>query len=168
MFEITTKGIILDKEPARDYDGVLTIYTEKLGKVIARAKSLRKITSKLAAHTEIGMLSEVRLVSRNSFMTQSGLRLADSLLSRQLFSDFYFLELVKELTLEFHEGRDLWQFLISGNPDRNELLRLSGFGVAAKTCNYCRNQAVLFYNIDQVFLCLLCSTEFPLSRLIKI
>lgn len=168
MFEITTRAIILDKNPERDHDAVLALYTEKLGKVTAHAKSLRKITAKLSAHTEPGMFSEVRLVGKNPFSSNAGLRLADSLSTDKIFFDYEFLNLVKELTLEFHKDSEIWNFLLLRRPDREEIFRLCGFGAGSKICNFCRNRASVFYNTDQTFLCLLCSTGFPVKTLLRI
>lgn len=128
MFECVTRAVILDKEPIGDYDGLLTLYTENFGKVSVKAKSIRKITSKLSAHTEPGTLLHLRLVGKNPFLKVKGsFWLVDGLKKKNLFTDFMFLEIVKNLTVEFHADRDLWRFLLEGKADRTALFTLLGF-----------------------------------------
>ncbi|MDP3956419.1 MAG: recombination protein O N-terminal domain-containing protein [bacterium] len=128
MFECVTKALVLEKIPMGDSDGLLTLYTERLGKVSVKAKSIRKVTSKLSAHTEPGMLSLVRLVGKNPFQkTLGSFWLSDSLGERKLFSDFIFLDSVASLTTEFHSDAELWQFLLRGTPDPKALFALLGF-----------------------------------------
>ncbi|HEY4523730.1 MAG TPA: recombination protein O N-terminal domain-containing protein [Candidatus Paceibacterota bacterium] len=128
MFECVTKALILDKEPVGDYDGLLTLYTEDFGKVSVKAKSIRKITSKLSAHTEPGTLSQLRLVGKNPFQKVKGsFWLVDGLMEKKLFSDFLFLEVIKTLTVEFHADRDLWRFLLEGKSDQAALFTILGF-----------------------------------------
>jgi hypothetical protein len=128
MFECSTKALILEKEPVGEYDGLLTLYTEDFGKVSVKAKSIRKITSKLSAHTEPGMLSSFRLIGKNPFQKVKGsFWLADGLGGRRVFSDFAFLDLVGSMTTEFHADRDLWKFLMRGRSDRKALFAILGF-----------------------------------------
>lgn len=47
-----TNGIILDRREYREYDRILTIYTQDYGKIEAVARGVRKIVSKLAGHLE--------------------------------------------------------------------------------------------------------------------
>lgn len=47
------KGIILDKYDFRENDRFFVIYTDKLGKIEAVAKGMRKIKSKMAGHLDL-------------------------------------------------------------------------------------------------------------------
>ena len=106
----------------------MTLYTEDFGKVSVKAKSIRKITSKLSAHTEPGTLSQLRLVGKNPFQKVKGsFWLVDGLMEKKLFSDFLFLEVIKTLTVEFHADRDLWRFLLEGKSDQAALFTILGF-----------------------------------------
>lgn len=130
MFECVTKAIVMEKEPLGDFDGVLTVYTEQFGKVSIKARSIRKITSKLSAHTEPGLLSTLRLVGKNPFQkTKMSFWLADAVEEKRLFTDFSFLDLVNNLTTEFHADRDLWEFLKQGETDKKTLMAIVGFSV---------------------------------------
>lgn len=127
MFECVTKALVLEKIPMGETDGLLTLYTERLGKVSVKARSLRKITSKLSAHTEPGYLALVRLVGKNPFQKAIGsFWLSDALCEKRLFSDVIFLDSVASLTTEFQTDRELWQFLLEGRTDRNALLSVLG------------------------------------------
>lgn len=129
MYEIITDAIVLDKQESGDFDALVTLYTEELGKVSARAKSSRKITSKLSAHIEPGALTTVRLIARNPFVgPKTTFQLVDGLIQKKLFNDFAFLDAVKKTTLEFHNDRTLWDFLIQGGADPGQLLAIVGFG----------------------------------------
>ena len=47
-----TRGIIIKRSNYSEADRILTIYTEKLGKIRVNAKGIRKIKSKLAGSLE--------------------------------------------------------------------------------------------------------------------
>src|SRR3989344_3413173 len=73
MREYVAIAVVLDREPIGEYDSRVHFMTEQHGKMIGRATSARKITSKLSAHLEPGTLTRLRLVE------QKGLRIVDSL-----------------------------------------------------------------------------------------
>src|SRR3989338_9513883 len=62
MREYYTPAVVLGSTPKRDKDAQIVLYTKDLGKVSAIAKSIRKITSKLAGHLKVGSLANVRLI----------------------------------------------------------------------------------------------------------
>ena len=64
MQECVTEALVLLKEPFSEYDARITLYTRLNGKLWAKAKSVRKITSKLNAHLEPGMVTLIRLTTR--------------------------------------------------------------------------------------------------------
>ena len=161
MLDIVTDALVLKKEPIGDYDALYTLFTCDEGKIAARATSVRKITSRLAAHLEPGLLSRVRLVAKNGART-GGTRfhVADALQERRLFADFSFLELVDGMTLLSHADPALWNFLQSGNHEKKKMLVLCGFG-EEQTCASCSLPAAKLYYPDQAFLCADCSSEIP-------
>lgn len=160
MLDIVAHAIVLKKEFLGDYDAIYTFFTKDYGKVSARAKSVRKIASRLAAHLEPGLLSGVRLVARGGRGERTHFQVADALLDRRLFTDFSFLELVDGMALSLHADSALWDFLLTGNSERKKLLALSGFG-EEQTCLSCSLPAVSLYHPDQAFLCARCSAEIP-------
>ena len=68
MLELVTEAIVLDKEDVGEQDSRVFLYTKDFGKIGAKATSLRKITSKLAAHLEPLNYATVRLVSRGNLL----------------------------------------------------------------------------------------------------
>ena len=128
MTEYVMDAVVLGKEPTGDYDMTVTLFTETLGKVSARATSARKITSKLAAHVEPGLLTTVRLTAKNGRTNGSRFQLTDALSKDHLFTDYIFLDTVDKVTLGGAHDHDLWQFLSRGVPSQEELLAVSGFG----------------------------------------
>jgi recombinational DNA repair protein (RecF pathway) len=64
MLEHYTTAIILDVEDRDDLDRMITLYTKDFGRLKARAKSVKKITSKLAGHLMPGNIVSIRLIER--------------------------------------------------------------------------------------------------------
>lgn len=77
MQEYATPAFVLDVQPAGEYDARVFLFTKELGRVTARAKSIRKINSKLAGHLQPLMLSTVRLVEKHGFQVVDALMLRD-------------------------------------------------------------------------------------------
>src|SRR3989344_519876 len=168
MLEYVTRAVVLEKSPAGDFDGIVSLYTEDFGRVSAKATSIRKIPSNLSAHLEPGNLATVRLVARRSPLISGGLRLVDGLSERKLFSDYLFLDIVSRMTVELHKDEGLWRFLLSGATDRPALFSHLGFGTPARGCTCCGAESAFFHETDQVFLCAPCSFSVPQSFLLHI
>src|SRR3989344_3034493 len=79
MIEYSTKAVVLKRVPKGDFDEVITLYTKDMGKISARAKGIRKITSKLSGHLQVGSLVTARLLRKtdiqliDAFSNRSGL-----------------------------------------------------------------------------------------------
>lgn len=67
-----TRGIILKRRNFSEADRILTIYTLKKGKVVAIARGIRKIKSKMAGHLEPFCLVDLQLVEGKNFDTITG------------------------------------------------------------------------------------------------
>jgi DNA repair protein RecO (recombination protein O) len=52
MSTYKTKAIVLSSYPYKEHDKIVTFYTQEYGKIEARARGTRKISSKLAGHLE--------------------------------------------------------------------------------------------------------------------
>ena len=61
MEEYVTDAIVLEKQPAGESDGRYRLFTERFGRIAAKAKSSRRIISKLAGHLEPGSVAKIRL-----------------------------------------------------------------------------------------------------------
>ena len=168
MQDIVTDAIILKKENLHDFNAIYTLFTKSQGKVTARATSVRKITSKLAAHLEPGLLSKIRLVARNGVLgARSHFQVVDALLEKRLYTNHSFLDLVSGISLSLHVDLALWNFLVTGNTDSKRLLALCGFG-ENQICISCGLPAVSLYHPEQEFMCHNCSVSVPKELVIRI
>ncbi len=79
MAECITDAIVIDKEESGEQDARVFLYTEALGSVVAKATSIRKITSKLATHLEPLNVIKVRLIERSTGGS-TGYQIGDALL----------------------------------------------------------------------------------------
>jgi hypothetical protein len=169
MIEYATEAIVLQKEPTQEFDAFYTLFTRDLGRLSVKAKSVRKPTSKLAAHLEPGLMTRVRLVGRGVGVARhAGFWVADSLSEERLFTDFDFLDFVAKNTLEFQSDAELWEFLAKGTPDRSVFLRLMGLG-GGGPCGECGLRPPSFlHEANHVLLCEVCSRQFPSFLLLHI
>ncbi len=161
MLDFVTEAIILKKEPLGDFNATYTFFTKDVGKVTARATSVRKITSRLSAHLEPGLLSQIRLVAKKGTLgNRSHFQVVDALLDHRIFIDHTFLEMVSQMMLLSQADQTLWNFLLTGNTDKKAILTLCGFG-GEQSCVNCNSPAVTLYHPDQEFMCENCSFSIP-------
>lgn len=173
MNEFLTDAIILDTEDSGDLDRIIYMYTSDLGKVKARAKSIRKITSKLAGHLEPLSLTKVRLVEKNGF------QVVDAILIRQLPKSAEAISLtqfIKEMTFEGNQDKKLWLAVKKSFEDIKAkkfsfkpLLEILGFGPGFATCAICKDKKVSCFSFkDHVFFCAKCAVKIPKNEVILI
>ncbi|MEK7193558.1 MAG: recombination protein O N-terminal domain-containing protein [Patescibacteria group bacterium] len=155
MREYLSEAIVLDKEPNGDLDVRFSLFTKKFGKLHAKAKSARKITSKLAPHLEPGNLVQVRLVEKN------GLQVVDALKKTFLdinLRDLYHLE---KILAEGEPDKALWQALIEKRFVWREVLALLGWDPENALCEACEKYNPAYFDTrTQRFLCGNCSDIF--------
>ena len=82
-----TEGLVLKKQEANDVDALLTLYTKKRGKILVKAKGVRKRESKLKGFLEP--------FSFNSFLLARGKGLTDALAGAESLDGFW--EIRKDL-----------------------------------------------------------------------
>lgn len=148
MIEYVTEAVVLDKEPVGETDVRVFLYTRHFGKVAAKAKSARKIISKLNSHLEPLNLVQVRLVEKN------GLQVADALRFGRLPEDqLRQLRLIHELTPEFEADAMLWSAILS-RAGENVLLKILGFDGQFAVCGRCGdNQGLVFLVSELNYFC---------------
>jgi len=128
-----TKGIILKKTGLSDTDRLLTVYTEKFGKILVRARGVGKKESKLKSLIEPLNIYELLLarsknidVLANSYPIKEFLYLRQNL--KNLALAIYFAELVDRLVVAPEYDENLWALLVRGleaaNQKRDNLLKL--------------------------------------------
>lgn len=174
MFEITTDALVLDKEPSGEYDSRVFLYTKELGGVVARGTSMRKISSKLAAHFEPLNFVKVRLIQKNK--DSAGFQIGDSLVSdrknlwqknaRGAREALRLTAVLKESGFRDSPDPELWNFLehtFSSPPEGDlgvykiELLKVLGFDPAFALCARCESGAPATFSFeDMSFYCHSC------------
>lgn len=69
---LKTTGVVIKRSNFGEADRILTIFTERFGKIKAFAKGVRKTKSKLAGHLEPFMLVDLMLHEGRTFYTVTG------------------------------------------------------------------------------------------------
>ncbi len=160
MHEYVAQAIILDREPQRDMDSRVSFLTEQFGKLVGKATSARKITSKLAAHLEPGNLVHVR------FVEKKGLQIVDSLKVRRVGATAPDLHALNQLLGEGESEPELWQLLKGRNFTWPEALRILGWDPRQSGCVQCRGVSAAFYLAHQELFCRPCSLKLPPSQVL--
>jgi len=62
-----TSALILNRQPYREYDSLVTVYTPDLGKLNLVARGTQKLQSKLAGHIEPLTLAEIMIITGRGF-----------------------------------------------------------------------------------------------------
>ena len=167
MRECYTPALVLGLSPRKDKDAQVILYTKDLGRVSAVAKSIRKITSKLAGHLKVGTLANVRLIDAGgSYQLIDGLAFKTPCGGGEQLKLAAFLESVippgqPDIQMwytvsEIFEGGTITPRIY------RYLLRLMGFVMGsgdALICQGCKGEkeeVVYFYAPDIIFLCLSC------------
>ena len=157
MQEYVVNAIVLRKYPQGDLDGRYTLFTERFGKITAKAKSSRKITSKLAPHLEPGTLLRVR------FIEAHGTQIIDALKNGITPLSLLDLHLLSMLLSEGQPEADLWQILaVEGRFSWPRALAILGWdpdGALCITCN--ARPGKHFYVPRQEFFCDTCVKKLP-------
>lgn len=160
MNEYNTVGLVLDSEDLGEFDKLIHLYTKALGRVAVRAKSLRKINSKLAGHLEPLSAVRLRLVEKNGF------RVADAVSTKQVTASkeaVEFFDFIKEMTPELQSDKRLWQVIKTvlvrakkSFPYR-QVLEVLGFNPKFAKCRICDTSKIFYFILsEEVFLCQRC------------
>ncbi|MBI4119340.1 MAG: DNA repair protein RecO [Parcubacteria group bacterium] len=170
MTEYFTEALVLDQEDIGEGDAWIYLYTQKLGKIRARAASIRKVTSKLAGHLQPLNFAAVRIVEKNGLRLVDGLSLGKVRAARQAAALSAAL-LVKEIAAEYQPDPVVWHFLktifLSGKDEyldnRKMILKALGFESPSDKCQACRRQPFTHFAYqDAQFLCARCVQDFKL------
>jgi len=163
MIEYFTSALVLDTENSAEFDKSIYLYTKDLGKVAAKAKSIRKITSKLAGHLQPLNFVRVRLVEKRGF------QITDALTTDKIKPSPEALELlqfIKEMTFDLQPDKNFWSVIKKTFKDLKNnkkfsyqpLLRALGFAPDFSRCHVCHSKFVSYFSkTEQVFLCRRCA-----------
>lgn len=176
MSEVIISAIVLDREPTREYDEYIHLYSREHGRLVARAVSSRKMHSKFSHHLDPLNRVDARLVGNGQFVLTDAVQI-DRFVALRANRE----ELLKALRLTafvrsfFPEGgvdERAWYFLNDNfrdaKIDARSFLSLLGFG-NGEICRKCgKKVAERFFVIDHTFLCVSCSSKMPDNQLLYI
>jgi DNA repair protein RecO (recombination protein O) len=111
-----TQGIILKKAEANDSDRLLTVYTQKFGKILVRGRGIGKKESKLKSLIEPFNLYELMLArSRNVDVLANSSPIKEFIFLRSNLENLalaiYFAELVDKLVVAPEQDENIWALL---------------------------------------------------------
>ena len=154
MQEYVSEAIVLKKQHLGDCDIRYSFFTRRFGKMIAKAKSARKITSKLAGHLEPGNLVRVR------FIEKTGLQITDALKESRLETSLENLSFLSDLLPEGEPEPALWAHCTAGHFAPLDILRMLGWDPVHASCVSCNSSEIDSFHINsQDFFCRQCSLK---------
>jgi recombinational DNA repair protein (RecF pathway) len=163
MQEYVSEAIVLKKQPLGDCDFRYSIFTRRFGKMVAKAKSARKITSKLAGHLEPGSVIRTRLIEKN------GLQIIDALKERRLSVALSDLSFLSDILSEGEAEPELWERCAAGDFSRREIFRVLGWNPEYAECATCASPEVFAFHIpSQEFFCRRCASKLGRTGIILI
>ena len=161
MREYFTKALVLDQKNAGEYDKRIILFTEEMGKVSAKAKSARKITSKLSGHLQPGNLVQARLVEKN------GLQIVDALKISKLDFELADLYSLDNILADNEPDPRLWHLLSAGKFNWPQILTILGWDPREAICHLCSaGEPAAFSIFGQEFFCAPCSLKLSQKELL--
>lgn len=162
MHEYRSDAVVLDAAPAGESDTRFFLYTERYGRIVARAKSARKITSKLTPHLQAGDFAAVRIVEKN------GLRMADALKSRRLPHAPGNLAALNRLLHDGERDAGLWALVTAATYDWRSVLARLGWDPARASCTRCKKNVSVFIIHSQEFVCPVHASKLPAGEVVSV
>ena len=161
--EYLSEAIVLEKETSGDLDIRVSLFTKKFGKLKARAKSARRIVSKLSPHLEPGNVVLARLIEKN------GLQVVDALKQARLAlppGDLFFLN---HIIAEAEPDIRLWRSIMSDDFSWVRILEILGWDPREAACAHCAGSKPAFFSVfKQELFCDECASKLGRSTLLCI
>jgi DNA repair protein RecO (recombination protein O) len=112
-----TRGIVIKRSDFSESDRILTIFTERFGKVKAIARGVRKVSSKLAGSLEPFMLLGLMLYEGKTFYTVTGVVIEAEYpkvhtVLKKMAGAFYIGELIDKFEEEKQKSEVVFQLII--------------------------------------------------------
>ncbi|HUZ93073.1 MAG TPA: recombination protein O N-terminal domain-containing protein [Candidatus Paceibacterota bacterium] len=154
MHEYLSEAVVLGKTPQGDVDSRCSLFTKKFGKLVAKAKSARKITSKLSSHLEPGNVAQVRVIEKGGLVVADALKIGRTGAGRD---DVRFLDL---MLAEGEPDQALWQMLVSPHFSWTKALKILGWDPAEASCGICAASPIVAFEArSQEFYCRTCASK---------
>lgn len=155
MHEFVTRGVVLSMEPSGEFDARYSLFTEQFGRIRARAKSVRKPTSKLAGHLQPGNLVSAR------FVETKGLQLVDAVKARVALLDPLDLHILDRILPETVPEPAVWAMFARQTFSWPAVLTTLGWDARHATCAVCHApRPTVFHPTRQDFFCATCASRF--------
>ena len=140
MREFVGEAVVLSNDPNGDLDSRVSLFTKEYGKLSAKVKSARKVTSKLAGHLQPGNVVRARLIEKH------GLQVADALKQSVLNVPLPDLFRLNGLLADEQPEQEMWELLIGGQWSWSKILRVLGWDPAEARCHTCGKAAPAFFD----------------------
>lgn len=157
MREYIDDAIVLNKRELGAQDVRYSLFMKRFGKMVAKGKSVRKLTSKLAGHLEPGGLVRVRLIEQHGLQVVDALR--ESVVIRfddsgVTLKNFSFLS---RLLADGEPEPAVWAMVRGGVLDWNSILKTLGWDPSESVCSACGARPVAGFSVSrQDFFCKRC------------
>ena len=157
MHSLKTRGVVIKRINYGEADKILTIFTERFGKVKAIAKGVRKISSKMAGNLEPFNLINLQLHEGKTFFTVTGAEIVECYdCDRQLSISsraVYTAEIIDKIFAEEEKNITAFELLIESlrniAKSKNglvlrlfelKILEQAGFRPDLEHCAHCKNK----------------------------
>jgi recombinational DNA repair protein (RecF pathway) len=175
MQEYVTRAVVLDKQLRNDADARYSFFTERYGKIAAKATSSRKIVSKLAGHLEPGTVAAIKIIETH------GAQVIDALKISRIGTPIAQLAALNNLLPEWQPDAELWHELVQLAPTDSGVVTASAKkkfswtnalailgwdpnGAVCAHCNLPDRSARYFYIPRQEFFCASCTAASRFGR----
>ncbi len=148
-----TQGIIIKRNNSGEFDRLLTIYTKDFGKILVRAKAVRKNQSKLKGHLELFLHSYLLVAPSKNLDIITGAETIERFprLHQQipyLATAYYLAEIIDKTVIGPEKDPQIWQLILASfqkldqeevepkviiNNFEKQLLELLGYGQGKQT-----------------------------------
>jgi len=153
-----TAGIVIRRFNFGEADRILTIFTQRFGKIKAIARGVRKITSKMAGSLEPFILVELQLHEGKTFYTITGVDIKKEFGAldcslKKTSHLFYLAELIDKFTEENQKNLEIFDLLVNilnfSCREENcfwvrvfelKIVELAGFHPELFVCLHCREK----------------------------
>lgn len=168
-----TKGIIIRKRDLSEADRLLTVYTKDFGKILAKAKAVKKSQAKLKGHLELFLYSDLMFAEGRSLDIVTGAETINSFSSlhndlSSLAAAYCLSELIDRLIAGPEPDENVWRLILSSFEGLNqggdmklllknfsiEFLGLLGYGGFSDPypfiCSYLNSEINSFEFLDNI------------------